>query len=156
MEENQKKAFDFAADLTKQLITLSTAIITLSVTFSKDIIGGIDHSNSCLLIWSWSIFIFSIACGIWSYMALTGNLESKQNNSNPIFTIYAKGIRIPSIFQIITFAIALILICIYGYQAAASRNTEIKQKECYKIIRETKLEVDSTKFIDTLYIQRNK
>ena len=31
-----KKAFDFAADITKQWITLAAAIITLTVTFSKD------------------------------------------------------------------------------------------------------------------------
>jgi hypothetical protein len=35
-EERLKKAFDFSADLTKQLITLATAIITLTITFSKD------------------------------------------------------------------------------------------------------------------------
>jgi len=50
MKENQKKAFDFASDTTKQLITLSTAIVTLTVTFSKDIIGVGDNSPKILLV----------------------------------------------------------------------------------------------------------
>jgi hypothetical protein len=35
MQEYQKKAFDFAADLTKQLITLSTSIVTVSLLFGE-------------------------------------------------------------------------------------------------------------------------
>jgi hypothetical protein len=37
MDEQNKKAFDFAADLTKQLVTLSTSIVTLTLLFSKDL-----------------------------------------------------------------------------------------------------------------------
>ena len=36
MDESTKKAFDFASDVTKQLITVASAIVTISVTFSKD------------------------------------------------------------------------------------------------------------------------
>jgi hypothetical protein len=38
MDERVKKAFDFAADLAKQLITLATGLIALTITFSKDFI----------------------------------------------------------------------------------------------------------------------
>lgn len=47
MQEYQKKAFDFAADLTKQLITLSTSIVTVSLLFG-------DHfpKQSKLAVWA--------------------------------------------------------------------------------------------------------
>ncbi|KQT20825.1 hypothetical protein ASG31_16700 [Chryseobacterium sp. Leaf404] len=41
VNEQEKKAFDFAADTVKQLITLATGIIALTITFSKDILGPI-------------------------------------------------------------------------------------------------------------------
>jgi hypothetical protein len=75
MKENQKKSFDFAADTTKQLITLATAIITLTVTFSKDIIGVGNDYPKTLLAWTWGVFIASLFFGIFALMALTGTLQ---------------------------------------------------------------------------------
>lgn len=82
MKENQKKSFDFAADIVKQLITLSTAIITLSVTFSKDIIGVNNDFPVTLLAISWGLFIFSLFCGILTLMALTGTLQPQKNDND--------------------------------------------------------------------------
>lgn len=75
MKENQKKAFDFASDTTKQLITIATAIITLTVTFSKDIIGGIDDAPKTLLVVTWAFYIVSIFFGVLTLMTLTGTLQ---------------------------------------------------------------------------------
>ncbi|MBN2828564.1 MAG: hypothetical protein JXQ26_11265 [Tissierellales bacterium] len=165
MEENQKKAFDFAADLTKQLITLSTAIVTLTVTFSKDIIGGIDDSIRYLLLLSWVAFIISIILGILTLMALTGNLDpipktkAKDNEvteNKPILTITSKNVTGTSKLQVYTFLIALILTCSYGYLAAKAPKKENHHKDCYMIIREIKLGVDTTAHIDTLWIEKQK
>lgn len=170
MEENQKKAFDYAVDLTKQLITLSTAIITLTVTFSKDIIGVIDNSNKYLLLFSWIVFIISILLGVLTLMALTGNLDpipQKQPKNedgsqpepikpNPILTITTKNVTSTAKWQVWTFLIALVLTCWYGYKAATTSKPDDKHKECYMIIRETKLSADTTKYIDTLWIEKNK
>ena len=170
MEENKKKAFDFAADLTKQLITLSTAIITITVTFSKDIIGVIDDSNKYLLLFSWIVFIISILLGLMTLMALTGNLdpmpqkrsknedESKHEpiEPNPTLTITSKNVTSTAKWQVWTFLIALVLTCWYGYKAATIQNAENKQKDCYMIIRETRLNADSAKYMDTLWIDKNK
>jgi hypothetical protein len=87
MKENQKKSFDFAADTTKQLITLATAIIALSVTFAKDIVGVSSDYPKVLLAWTWSIFIASLFFGIFALMALTGSLqpisdEKKKSDTN--------------------------------------------------------------------------
>jgi uncharacterized membrane protein (DUF485 family) len=169
MEENQKKAFDFAVDLTKQLITLSTAIIALTVTFSKDIIGGVDNSNRWLLFLSWLVFIISILMGILTLMALTGNLDpipKKQpknkdgSQPEPIkplpILITSTNVTSTAKLQVCTFMIALILTCIYGYKAASIPTEGNKYKDSYMIIRETKLGTDSTIYIDTLYLPIKK
>lgn len=75
MKENQKKAFDFASETTKQLITIATAIITLTVTFSKEIIGGAENAPRSILVWTWAVFILSIIFGICTLMTLTGTLQ---------------------------------------------------------------------------------
>ncbi len=171
MEETQKKAFDFAADLTKQLITLSTAIITLTVTFSKDIIGKIDSSNRYLLLLSWIFFIISILLGLLTLMALTGNLDpieknEKQDDENikkvkpsPILTITSSNVTGTGQWQVWTFLIAISITCCYGYKASSNENdTNIndKHKNDYMIIRKSQLGNDSTVYIDTLYLPNKK
>ena len=37
MDEREKKSFDFAGDVTKQLITLSIGILTLCIAFTDKI-----------------------------------------------------------------------------------------------------------------------
>lgn len=170
MEENQKKAFDFAVDLTKQLITLSTAIITLTVTFSKEIIGGIDSSNRIILLVSWVVFILSIIMGILTLMALTGNLDpipkkqpknedgTQQDPIKPeaILTINSSNVTGTAKLQVYTFLIALGLTCWYGYNATRKSTNQDIHKNCYMIIRETKLGIDSTVYKDTLYCPKSK
>jgi hypothetical protein len=127
MEENIKKAFDFYADFTKQLITLSTAIIALSVTFIKDIVGKDNLSCVFLLALIWLLYIVSIIFGIMTLQALTGNLDpmpkKKQgkidndlvNSNQPILTINSDNVLSSSKLQIYTFIIGLILTCVFGY-----------------------------------------
>jgi hypothetical protein len=170
MEERQKKAFDFAVDLTKQLITLATVIITLTVTFSKDIIGVVDDSNRTLLLLSWIVFIISILFGILTLMALTGNLDpipKKQPKDDtgsmpdpvapsPNLTITSSNVTSTAKLQIYTFLIALALTVTYGYNAASSPEKSNNSDDNYIIIRETRLNADSTAYIDTLYVPKSK
>ncbi|MGB9236849.1 MAG: hypothetical protein WCC04_20765 [Terriglobales bacterium] len=79
MNERDKKAFDFAADLTKQLITLSTSIVTLTFLFSKDLQGP-----KWLAVVIWMLFLLSTVCGLWTLMSLTGTLAPlPRHQSNP-------------------------------------------------------------------------
>ena len=75
MEEQVKKAFDFAADSTKQLITLSTAILTLTITFGKDVLQKVDSGTKQNLTYSWVVYLVSIFFGILTLLALTGTLD---------------------------------------------------------------------------------
>lgn len=74
-DDRIKKSYDFAADLSKQMITLSTAIITLCVAFTDKVFTSeAAQSNSSWLMWSLGIFVFSIAVGVFNLMGLTGQL----------------------------------------------------------------------------------
>lgn len=74
MNEQNKKAFEFAQDSVKQLMTLSTGIIGLTVTFSKDIFSTPNNCQQSLLVNSWILFLISIFLGLWTLLALTGTL----------------------------------------------------------------------------------
>ena len=121
MEENQKKAFDFASDVTKQLITLSTAIIVITITFSKDFMSTRNQDSLWYIFIAWALFILSICFGILTLMALTGTLQplSKKNGNNDLdkISINSSNIRFPSKIQIITFILGVIFTVIFGYRS---------------------------------------
>lgn len=109
MQEYQKKAFDFAADFTKQLITLSTSIVTVSLLFE-------DHfpRQSSLAAWALTFYLISSVCGLWTLMALTGTLAPLK--APPIDFDIRFNVRFPSTLQIATFAIALLLTIIFVWK----------------------------------------
>ncbi|MEI6142156.1 MAG: hypothetical protein WCP85_22975 [Mariniphaga sp.] len=179
MKENQKKAFDFAADTTKQLITIATAIITLTVTFSKDILGGAENAPKTLLIWTWAIFICSIIFGVMTMMSLTGTLQPLKKNVTPMtptlptpqtsqpnvspiadnecdeININNSNIRFLSILQVLFFLTAIIMTGVFGYKSLNSKNMNTEHKNTYTLIRQSILNNDTTtKYIDTLYISK--
>jgi hypothetical protein len=118
MEERSKKAFDFAADLTKQLITLSTGIVTITLLFSKDLAGPRE-----LAVLAWVFYLLSTLFGLWALMALTGTLapvidgasqkEKPDRTNTPGPLLMGRNVRIPSKWQILTFAAATILTLLY-------------------------------------------
>lgn len=108
-----QKAFDFANDLTKQLITLSTAIIALTITFTKDIIGTVSDEAKLFLMISWGIYLLSIIFGVWTLMALTGSLEPVKKPKDPP-SIRGRNVTLPCALQIISFFTATGLVIAYG------------------------------------------
>ena len=100
MQEYQKRAFDFAADLTKQLITLSTSIVTVSLLFGEHF-----PKQSLLAVWAWTFYLVSSVFGLWTLMALTGTLAPIKPPPTD-FDLKA-NVRIPSGLQILTFGVAL-------------------------------------------------
>ena len=75
MDERLKKAFDFYADATKQLITLSTAIIALMITFAKEIVKTMPASGKIPLMLGLVVYLVSIWFGLGTLLNLTGQLE---------------------------------------------------------------------------------
>ena len=124
MEEQVKLAFQFVSDLDKQLITLSTGILALTITFTKDILGGINQRHIRLLLWSWIFFLLSITCGIWCLMALAGTLASGSSASVQGASVTGSNARIPGGAQIITFILGVGLIIVYGFLSFKRKETK--------------------------------
>ncbi|MEL7980179.1 hypothetical protein E0L35_05905 [Halomonas sp. ATBC28] len=116
MEEKTQKAFDFAADLVKQLITLSTAIIALTVTFAKDIFAENGDCFSGWLVAAWITYFLSIIFGVWALMALTGTLDPPKNKS-PSLSIQGGNCRLPTGLQILAFLMGIGLTITYAIKS---------------------------------------
>ncbi len=113
MEERQKKAIELAGDTTKQILTLSTGIVFLTISFKKDFVA--DNANSGfalrLLIFAWFLYLCSILSGIFVLLFITGEV-GRQDNEVP--SIYNPKIRYSHFIQLTTFFIATFLIIIFG------------------------------------------
>ena len=113
MSEAQLKAFDFAESATKQLITLATGFIALTITFYEKF-GGSDASVCFTgMIVSWIALGVSVLFGVWTLLALTGNLGDGKIADNDR-TIYTSNVRLPSIIQIIAFVVGLAAAIYHG------------------------------------------
>lgn len=123
LHERAAAAYGVAQEVTKQLITLSTAVFALTLTFS-DRIAKPGHGCRTLLEISWVLYLVSVAFGLLTLMAVAGQIaepEVKQKEGGEeevVDTITTGAIRTPAILQVLTFGAALVLTTIYGFEAA--------------------------------------
>ena len=111
MNEQLQKAFDFASESCKQLLTLSTAVLTLTITFEKDVVGAGSASVRRWLALAWVVYMVSIIAGGAMLLNLTGNLEPKNKSIAPALpTIWAPGICLCSKVQVVGFLIATTIV----------------------------------------------
>lgn len=113
MDKQREKAFDFAADLTKLLITLSTGVLALTITFREKVAAETAHDWA--VVTAWVLFLASALAGVWTLMALTGELERLNGNQPP--SIRGRNVTIPSLIQIIFFVSGFGLVVWFGAQA---------------------------------------
>lgn len=83
LDERIKKAFDFYADATKQLITLSTGIIALMITFAKEILKTLSGPAKIPLMAALIVYLVSILFGSGTLLNLTGQLEPYNKEKVP-------------------------------------------------------------------------
>ena len=107
--------FNFAKDLAIQLITLSTGLLALSVTFTKEILVTISKSRLVVLRLSWGTHMFSILCGVWTLMALTGSLMPIVSTTPNALRQFGQNVRHPAAGQVVLFVLGtLLLLFVYG------------------------------------------
>jgi hypothetical protein len=107
------KGLELIADLTKQLLTLATAILTLTVTFSKGVTERVDRGAVWVLKTAWVLYLLSILAGIWTMMAIAGSampIDAQAKHS-------ADSARLPSALQIVLFAVATLCVVVVGLVA---------------------------------------
>src|SRR5947209_15737823 len=107
--------FQSANELAKQLITLSTGILALSITFTKDILKNRDEVVTWPLKAACITYLLSVCFGIWTMMALTGMIFKVTGNPDAYKSVtYGASISIPAFLQILAFISGTILLIIYG------------------------------------------
>jgi hypothetical protein len=114
MDDKTSKAFDFAQESVKQLITLATGVIALGITFAKDFVSAVPAGARSLALWSWGAFLLSVLFGLWALLALTGTLDAEA--SVPV-SIRGTNVKIPATLQILFFVIGLSLTVWFGIVA---------------------------------------
>ena len=109
--ENQLKQFEFAQEVVKQIIGLSTGVLTISIAFIKDIVAkdSMTHGIKILLTGSWVAFLVSILFGILALMALTGNVSNPSEEG-----AFSFNIRFFSGIQIVVFFIGILMTVIFS------------------------------------------
>jgi hypothetical protein len=79
LSAREAKTLDFAQELIKQLLTLATGIVTVTLTFFDQVLGQAAKTGwpATLLKASWCVLGLSICAGLLALMALTGGLASR-------------------------------------------------------------------------------
>lgn len=113
-------AFDFAKDLTLQLITLSTAVVGVSATFSKDISASVDKRTRNQLYYSWFCFLLSIVAGLFTLGAMTGVLANAADISKA--SVYSSNITALSMVQWILFLGGVLLLILHAMRSAPAKD----------------------------------
>jgi hypothetical protein len=105
-------------ELVKQLITLATGILALSITFTKDVLKLIPKATLSLKV-AWLLYLLSIICGIWAMMAFTGMIVGVAIDG---LTDTVKNDRygssvVPLSAQILSFVIATASLIRFGFKS---------------------------------------
>ncbi len=116
MDDALQKAFDFAQDVTKQVLTLATGIIALTITFFQNFAVKAPDGAKTLMAWSWVLYIASVFFGLWTLLALTGTLQPLRASTKAP-SINGWNVRIPALAQLALFVAGLIVSVIAGIKA---------------------------------------
>jgi hypothetical protein len=106
-----QKTFDYAIEVTKQLLTLGSAVLALTITIGKDAGTG----KQGLLFTGWLSFLISIICGIVGLYALMAEFAPRQDGRAGPPSIGSWRVRGPLLLQIVTFALGAVLLVAYAY-----------------------------------------
>jgi hypothetical protein len=124
------KSFDFAADACKQILTFSTAILVLTVTFAKDTFLKDQKDVPWTLKVSWILFLLSIFGGIWTLLALTGELAATRGVERDI---WKPNVAIPATILVLSFWSGLVFMVLAGWhvvsESTRKRIEQAKAKE---------------------------
>jgi hypothetical protein len=101
MDEASRYAISQVSDLTKQLMTLASGLIGLTITFSKDMVKHASQRALVSLKRGWFFMFVSLVAGIWTLMALSGSSASAKDLLQKSLIGY--NARIPSSIQIASF-----------------------------------------------------
>ncbi len=124
-KERIEKAFDLASDLVKQVLILSTGVVTVTATAARFIFTDVPEGAVDLMIWSWFAFLISVIFGVMGLMSLTGNMAPKDIcSSSPLPSTYNRGSRVMIGGQLIAFTAGVLLVVLYAATAYSCKSAD--------------------------------
>jgi hypothetical protein len=102
--------FQLAKDVSVQVITVASALLTISVAFIKDF----DARAVGALKVSWFFLALSILGGVLALMAITGQAGQVAAQATPKFTAFETSVRIYAACQLISFFVAMACLAAFG------------------------------------------
>lgn len=111
--DRTERAFQVVTETVKQIITLSTGVLALTITFSKELLQPItDHNLKMILALGWLCYIFAIVAGVSTLQFIAGEISKEDTPS-----INRLAVRLPAIVMILFFWAGTVLTVLYGWKA---------------------------------------
>ena len=107
-DDAKSKAVDLTAEIVKQMIALSTAVIAFTATFSKDIVQTRAASYAGILLAAWIAFLLCIVIGV---IGTLGGLTQTLREGRLDF---GTSVTWPLRAQGLVFFLALVLMIVYA------------------------------------------
>jgi hypothetical protein len=111
MYDHFKEGVSLAAEISNQLITLSTGMILITITFANSFARKITGGNRRLLIMSWMGFLLTIVIALWHLSALTGNLLAAKIDRT------LASAKAPGILEMIVFGLAIFAFVVCAWRS---------------------------------------
>jgi hypothetical protein len=121
------KQYELSFQFIQHMITLSTILIGLSITFTKDIIKNAEGRASQLLKAAWAAFLFSILWGLTAMAALLLVHFDAKVEAGTFSSRIDSYALLPAFLQFLTFILGVVLMIVSG--ALALRNAQANKAE---------------------------
>lgn len=102
----------FAADVTKQLLTLATGVLAVTVTFMSDLVPNPSAATTALMAFGWFALLVCVMAGTWCLLALTAEVGEAERETGAASraSIFRPQVMWPARVQALAFLAGLILI----------------------------------------------
>jgi hypothetical protein len=112
MNDQLKAAFGSATEVVKNTLSLSTALLALSVTFLKDLNKNPTAAAVHVLEYSWVFLTLAAVLGVVTLMAITGTLARSQSLTGG--DLYKSNVRLPMTAHLICFLAGIACTAAFG------------------------------------------
>ncbi len=114
MDPVTQLGFQFAKEVSTQLITLSTGLLALTIAFGKDLVRGPPRARGWLG-WAWFAHLLSIGAGVFALLALTGTLMPVDPATRNLQ--FGFNVRLFAGSQVVAFAVGTLFLVVYGWKS---------------------------------------
>ncbi|WP_143626285.1 hypothetical protein [Streptomyces viridosporus] len=111
--ERRKLALTAASETSKHVLTLTTAVVTITISLAKDIVGKASSADLAWLQLAWLAHAVSVLTGVATLLALAGTVDEPDSARS----IYSANIRLPAALQMASFGLGLAFVVIFGVLA---------------------------------------